>query len=92
MTKAEAAERLSELADEIYYVLREMKDILREAAPEELERAGMYWMAHIYGALLNRQGRMGGSFISLEDTITALEKAEFEDDEEFTDLLERKGR
>jgi uncharacterized protein CbrC (UPF0167 family) len=80
--RAEAAKRLRELADEIYYVLDEMEDVLREVAPEELERAEAYWMAHIDGALLSIKGWVGGrSLISLEDTLAALE----EEDEEFED-------
>jgi len=76
MTRTEAVWRLEELAHEIYCMLDEMKDVLREAAPEELERAEVYWMAHIDGALLNKKGWLGGSFISLGDTITALEREE----------------
>ena len=72
MTKAEAAQRLWELADEIYKKLDEMKDVLEEVAPEELESAKVYWMAHIDGALLNVKGWAGGSFISLQDTLDAL--------------------
>ena len=82
MTRTEAAWRLEELAHEIYYVLAEMEDILEEVAPEELERARVYWMAHIDGALLTVGGLMGGSFISLGDTITLLEREEVEDEEE----------
>lgn len=74
MARTEAAWRLREIADEIYDKLAEMEDILREVAPEELERARVYWMAHIDGALLNLKGRMGGSFTSLEDTLTTLEE------------------
>ena len=74
MTRREAAEELRALAYEIYEKLEEMEDILREVAPEELERAEAYWMAHIDGALLNLKGRMGGSLISLEDTLTTLEE------------------
>ena len=81
MTRAEAAERLSELADEIYDKLDEMEDILSEVAPEELERARLYWMAHIRGALLSRQGWMARSVISLEDTLEALEDEEYEDED-----------
>jgi len=76
MTRREAAEELRALAYEIYDTLREMEDILREVAPEELERAEAYWMAHIDGALLNLKRWMGGSLISLEDTLTALEEEE----------------
>lgn len=81
MTREEAAWRLEELAQEIYNILEDMKAILREAAPEELERAKVYWLSHIDGALLNRKGWMGISFISLRDTITALEREEVEDEE-----------
>lgn len=81
MTRAEAARRLRELAHEIYDTLEEMEDVLREVAPEELERARVYWMAHIDGALLNQKGWMGGSFISLEDTLTSLAEEEIEEEE-----------
>ena len=80
MTRTEAARRLREIAYEIYDQLGEMEDILREVAPEEFERARLYWMAHIDGALLNQKGWLGGSFISLEDTLTALEEEEEEED------------
>lgn len=76
MTRTEAARKLRELAYEIYDILDEMEDILREVAPEELERARVYWMAHIDGALLNLKGWMGGSFISLGDTLIDLEEEE----------------
>ena len=76
MTRTEAARRLEEIAYEIYDQLEEMEDILREVAPEELESARVYWMAHIDGALLNLQGWMGGSFISLGDTLVNLEEEE----------------
>lgn len=76
MTRKEAVEKLKALAYEIYDTLSEMEDILREVAPEELERAEAYWMADIDGALLNLKDWMGGSFISLEDTLTALKEEE----------------
>lgn len=76
MTRREAVWRLEELAEEIYEKLGEMKDILRKVAPEELERAKVYWMAHIDGALLNQGGWLGGSFVSLQDTLEALEEEE----------------
>ena len=74
MTRTEAARKLEELAHEIYDTLEEMEAILEEVAPEEFERARLYWMAHLDGALLNLKGWMGGSFISLEDTLTSLEE------------------
>ena len=79
MTRKEAAWRLEELAYEIYDKLDEMKDILGAVAPEELGRAEIYWMAHIDGALLNQGGCLGGSFVSLGDTLTSLEEEEVEE-------------
>ena len=79
MTRTEAIWRLEELADEIYDKLDEMEDILEEVAPEELERARVYWMAHIDGALFNRKGWLGRSLISLEDTLINLEEVEDEE-------------
>ena len=82
MTRKEAARKLKELAHEIYGTLEEMKAILEEAAPEELELARVYWMAHIDRALFNINGWRGTSSINLEDTITILLKKEVEDREE----------
>ena len=81
MTKIQAALRLWELADEIYERLDDMEYILEEVAPEELESAKVYWMAHIDGALLNIKGWAGGSFISLQDTLDALGLGEEIDEE-----------
>jgi len=81
MTKKEAVGRLEELAEEIYNILDEMKEIIREVSPEEFERARGYWMAHIDGALQNRAGWLGGSFISLQDTIEAIEEEAIEEED-----------
>ncbi len=83
----EAIERLEELKETIYEALDEMKDILREVAPGELERAEVYWLAHIDGALENRDQWLGKSLISYIDTIYALEEMmemeeEWENEEE----------
>lgn len=74
MTKTEAVDRLLELADQIYELLYEMEDILQEVAPEQLQLAKSYWLAHIDGALENRYRYIGGSFISFEDTLRNLEE------------------
>ena len=79
MTRAEAAQMLREIADEIYDKLDEMEAILEEAAPEELAMARAHWMAYVDGALLNLKGRMKRSLrslISLKDTLIALEEEE----------------
>ena len=80
----EAIERLEELKETIYEAMDEMEDILREVAPEELERARSYWMAHIDGALENRGAWLGGSMVSYVGTIEALEEM-MEMEEEWED-------
>lgn len=82
MKKYEAVNRLRELAEEMYEVMDEMKQILSEVAPGELERARRYWMAHIDGALENREGWLGGSMISFEDTVNAVEEMDEDEDGE----------
>ena len=70
--RAEAAKRLRELAHEIYDTLDEMEDILEKAAPEELELARVYWMAHIDRSLFNRKKWREVRYITLDDTLTLL--------------------
>ena len=73
--RAEAAKRLRELAHEIYDTLEEMEAVLAEVAPEELDLARVYWMAHIDRALFNikkSKDKREVRFITLEDTITLL--------------------
>ena len=74
--KKVAVDELRDLAEQIYEALDQMKEILEKVAPGEVERAKQYWLAHIDGALENRGGWVGGSFISFEDTIENLEKVE----------------
>lgn len=73
--RAEAAKRLRELAQEIYDTLEEMEAILEEVAPEELDLARVYWMAHIDRSLFNVKNWREVRFITLQDTITILEEA-----------------
>ena len=70
--RAEAAQVLKEIAYEIYDKLDEMEAILEEVAPEELDLARVYWMAHIDRALFNVKKWKEARFITLEDTITLL--------------------
>ena len=72
--RAEAAKRLRELAQEIYDTLEEMEAVLEKAAPEELDLARVYWMAHIDRSLFNVKKWKKARYITLEDTITILEE------------------
>lgn len=74
MDRKETRLQLEELAEQIYELLGEMEAILDELEdPMIAERAKSYWMAHIDGALENRKGYLGGSFISFRDTLKELE-------------------
>jgi len=74
ISKAEAAARMRDLVDEIYGALEEMYRLLKEVAPEKLDAAERYWMAHIDGALYNKQGWLGSSMLKAQDTIEELER------------------
>lgn len=76
MERQEAIDALREAANEIYERMGDIRDVLLEVDPRELDRAEAYWMAHIDGALENRQGVLGGSFVSLEDTIRVIQGEE----------------
>lgn len=80
ISKDEARLRIMAAIDAIYDALAEIRDALREAGAEgALDRARHYWMAHIDGALQNRGGWLGGSFITAEDTLKELEEDEEEE-------------
>jgi hypothetical protein len=82
MDRMEAVAELEELAEEIYDRMERMKEVIREVAPEELERARSYWLAHMDGALLKQDGWLGGSLFCLQDTISAIEEGAEDDDSE----------
>jgi hypothetical protein len=73
MEKVEAINRLREIQQEIGDLVREAKDIIKEVAPGEYERARRYWGAHIEGGLSKSYGWLGGSFIDMDSTIEAIE-------------------
>ena len=73
MEKYEALDRLREIQEEIGSLVGEAKEIIKEAAPGEYERARCYWGAHIEGALSKSYGWLGGSFVDMDATIQAIE-------------------
>ena len=69
-----ATTMMREEANNIYESVEKMKSIIKAVAPDELNRAESYWMGHLDGALENRNGYIGKSFISFEDTVKAIEE------------------
>ena len=74
MDKIEAVDRLREIQEQIGDLVHEAKEIIREVAPGEYERARRYWCAHIEGALSKNYGWLGGSFVDMDGSIEAIER------------------
>lgn len=75
----DSAYELEDAIDEIYEQLDRIKRELQKF-PAIYERARSYWLAHIDGALLNREGWLGGSFISAASTLEDLQEGEEDSD------------
>ena len=81
--ETEDLERLEEIRDEMKELLNEAARILRKGDDAAYERARVYWLAHIRTALDKEHDYLGGSMITMQDTIDEL--AEGDDDSETED-------
>jgi hypothetical protein len=79
MDKTETKERLIEIKEQMLELLDEAKDLLPEGMAKE--RARCYWYAHIKTAILKEHEHLGGSLVTMDDTIIELEE-ESEDESE----------
>lgn len=61
------AERLQEIREHMLELLEEAKNIIPEGMAKE--RAKCYWYAHIKTAILKEHEYLGGSMITMEETI-----------------------
>lgn len=70
MQNAETIERLTEIKEQMLELLEEAKDLL----PEDIckERAKCYWYVHIKTAILKEHDFLGGSLVTVDDTISEL--------------------
>ena len=68
----EELERLAEIKDEIKELIGEAVE-MTDGTSEEA-RARSYWYAHIVGALDSDHGYLGGSMMTMQDSIDALEE------------------
>jgi hypothetical protein len=76
----------ADIADELEEIQQQVKELMRDAKrllshTSEWKRASSYWYAHILGALDKEHGYMGGSMMTMADTIEALREEEPEDQE-----------
>jgi len=69
MINTEKIERLREIQSEIEELVNEAVDLLPERAKE---RAESYWMPHIITAIKNDHKWLGGSMVTLEDSINEI--------------------
>jgi hypothetical protein len=72
MQNAETIERLNEIKEQMLELLEEAKDLLPEGMTKE--RAKSYWYAHIKTAILKEHEFLGGSLVTIDDTISELEE------------------
>jgi len=66
----EAIERLTEIKEQMLELLEEAKDLLPEGMTKE--RAKCYWYAQIKTAVLKEHEFLGGSLVTIDDTISEL--------------------
>ncbi len=74
MTDRPDTERLHEIKDEMLTLLEEANQILR--GTHEEDRAKGYWYAHIRCALDGEHMFIGGSMVTMQDSIDALDDPE----------------
>ena len=77
MDRQEAADILIDAKEGILEALEEARQALRACDDEFLyEQADAYWLAHIWTALGHEHGYLGGSMVTMQDTINALQGGE----------------
>lgn len=79
MTKSEITERLQEIKEQMLELLDEAKKIIPEGMTKE--RAKCYWYAHIKTALLKEHEFLGGSLVTMDDTINEIDEESEEEAE-----------
>jgi len=72
----EDIERLEEIRERMHELLEEAEEIVRnfEGGDMAYQRAKSYWLAHIKTALDDEHDYLGGSMVTMEDTINEMEK------------------
>ena len=77
MDRTEAAEILMDAKETIEEALEQARTALRALDDDfAFQQADAYWLAHIRTALDREHGYMGGSMVTMQDTIYALDGAE----------------
>ena len=78
--RQEIVDELGEIQSQILELVEQARALLRRNELQgALMRAEAYWIAHVTTAISNNHGYLGGSTVSLQDTIDEIKDAE--DDE-----------
>jgi len=78
--RQEIVDELGEIQSQILELVEQARTLLRRNELQgALMRAESYWIAHVTTAISNNHGYLGGSTVSLQDTIDEIKDAE--DDE-----------
>ena len=77
MDRTEAAGILLDAKETIEEALEQARTALRAVDDDfPFQQADAYWLAHIRTALDREHGYMGGSMVTMQDTINALQRGE----------------
>ena len=79
MDKTEITEKLTEIKEQMLELLDEAKNLIPEGITKE--RAKCYWYTHIKTALLKEHEYLGGSLVTMDDTINEISEEESEEEE-----------
>ena len=79
--RQEIVDELGEIQSQILELVEQARALLRRNELQgALMRAESYWIAHVTTAISNNHGYLGGSTVSLQDTIDEIKGAENDDD------------
>ncbi len=78
--RQELVDELREIQVQMLECLEQAKTLIKQSGQEmTLQRAESYWLAHAKMALTNDHAYLGGSMVSMEDTIAEIEAATEDD-------------
>ena len=79
--RQEIVDELGEIQSQILELVEQARALLRRNELQgALMRAESYWIAHVTTAISNNHGYLGGSTVSLQDTIDEIKDAEDDED------------
>jgi hypothetical protein len=79
--RQEIVDELGEIQSQILELVDQARALLRNSEYQgALMRAEAYWIAHVTTAISNNHGYLGGSTVSLQDTIDEIKGAEDDED------------